>query len=42
MPEKKYDLEDRFVEFASRIIEVVETFPKGRQEYVLKLSKENK
>jgi len=30
MAEKKFDLEDRFVEFAGRIIEVVEALPKTR------------
>jgi four helix bundle protein len=30
MSEKVYDLEDRFVEFASRIIDVVESLPKTR------------
>jgi len=30
MPEKKFDLEDRLVEFVGRIIEVVEALPKSR------------
>src|ERR1700675_1183513 len=30
MAEKKYDLEDRFVEFVSRVVEVVEALPKTR------------
>ena len=30
MAEKKFDLEERFVEFAGRIIEVVEALPKTR------------
>jgi len=30
MPEKKFDLEDRLVEFVGRIIEVVEALPKTR------------
>ena len=30
MAEKIFDLEDRLVEFACRIIEIVETFPKDR------------
>lgn len=30
MPEKKFDLEDRLVEFVGRIIDVVEALPKTR------------
>ena len=30
MPDKKYDLEDRLVEFSSRVVDVVETLPKTR------------
>ena len=30
MPDRKFDLEDRLVEFAGRIIEVVEALPKTR------------
>ncbi len=30
MAEKKYDLENRFVEFVSRVVEVVEALPKTR------------
>jgi len=30
MPEKKFDLEDRLVEFSCRIIEVVEALPNAR------------
>ena len=30
MSEKVYDLEDRFVEFASRIVDVVESLPNTR------------
>ena len=30
MAEKKFDVEDRFVEFASRIVDVVEALPKTR------------
>ena len=30
MTQKKFDLEDRFVEFAGRIVDVVETLPKTR------------
>ena len=30
MAERKFDLEDRFVEFAGRVIEVVEALPKTR------------
>jgi len=34
MPEKKFDLEDRLVEFVGRIIEVVEALPKSRGNYI--------
>lgn len=30
MPDKVYDLEDRFVEFAARVIDVVESLPNTR------------
>ena len=34
MSDKVYDLEDRFVEFASRIIDVVEFLPNTRGNYI--------